>query len=545
MQNNPFLLIEEGNLMIKVKAGEIVALVLNKAQQHINNIVKQLWKENKPIRLIVLKARQVGSTTDFMAIIYSIVSQRHSQTAAIIADEKGKANDIFEMAKLFQERCPMHLRPNIKKSNERKLEFEGTHSQIVIDTAENKDAGRSATLRYVLLSEYAYYRKANAEAIMLGISHSVPSLGRTIIIKESTANGYNHFKDEWDAAVAGENDYTAIFIPWYWDDGYMMKVVDDFKIGDAAEGEVSKDEPSLSRQMAKENIIYIEERLAWRRWDIKNNCANNVDRFRQENPSTAEEAFLASGQCFFEQKRLIEWLKLKRKPLFTANIVKENFKWVLRKCDDGDFIFFEEPTSYAQYCIGGDACSGSGTDFSPLIALNKETNKEAAIFYGKADPDELAYKAMCLGNLLNGALVAIENDKFGFAANEKLRTIYSNIYVQRTFNNIENKTIEKFGWDTNASTRPMMLAQLQEEIREGSTEILFEKGIRECLTFIKNADSGKAEGEPGKNDDYVMARAIAGQLRRMNPFVVKVDRPSGIEMMMEKRNAGLTFKRRE
>ena len=555
VRKNPFLLIEDDGLLkesepclkIKTKRAAIVPFVLNKAQRHIYKIFKTLWDAGKPIRIIVLKARQVGSTTAFMAFIYSIISQSESQAAAVIADEKGKANDIFEMAKLFQERCPVYLRPEIKKSNERKLEFEGIHSQIAIDTAENKDAGRSATLRHVLLSEYAYYRKDNADAIMLGISHSVPSLPHTMIIKETTANGFNHFKDEWDAACAGKNNYTPIFVPWYWDEGYVMPFDEaTFMIGDPAYGDETKDEPALAKQLESEGIDLIKERLAWRRWDIRNNCKGDVDKFSQENPSTPEMAFLASGSCFFDQKKLVKQLNKLTPPLFRANILKDNFKWVVRKCSDGDFWFYEEPSPYGQYVIGGDACSGSGTDYAPLVAMNKETKSIAVVYRAKCDPDELAYRAMILGSFLNNAKVAIESDKFGFAANQKLITIYGNVYVKRTYDKIQNKITESFGWQTTALTRPMMLAQMQLEIRNDTLQLKHEDLIRECLCFIKNPESGKAEAESGRNDDLVIACAIALQLLTDDPYHLpaqgeRESRRAREHDAMESHNAGMRF----
>lgn len=539
-EDRPITLLEDGFLFIKTKQGALVRLIPNKGQRKIIDIVIKLWEENKPIRLIVLKARQLGSTTLFMAIIYAIVSQSKGQSASIIADEKGKANGIFEMAKLMQEQLEEYLRPQIKASNERKLEFAGIHSQIAIDTAENKDAGRSSTLRYVLLSEYAYYRKDNADALMLGISHSVPNLGRTMIVKETTANGFNHFKDEWDDAVDGKNDYIPIFIPWYWGEDYKMTPQENFKVGDMGWDEIAKEEPELFKMMTDEGITDIEARLQWRRWDIRNNCKGSVDKFKQENPSTPEDAFLASGQCYFYQKELVRQLNGVKPPLFKCNIVKDNFKWVARKCDDGMFWFYKVPDKYGQYCVGGDAASGSGADFSTLIALDKNTNETVCVYKAKCDPDELAYRSMCLGFYLNTCLVGIETDKFGFAANEKLKTIYGNIYVQRTHDKITNKVVEKFGWSTTSITRPMMLSQMQAEIREGSTYLYDARLIRECLVFIKNPQSGKAEAEPGKNDDCVIARAIAGVLRKENPYILAPDKPPSYEYK-DSKNMGMKF----
>jgi len=493
-----------------------------------------------------LKARQLGISTLIEAIIYAITSQKSNQNALVIADDKDGSNYIFEMSRLFQEKCEPYLRPETKRSNEKKLEFEDNYSQIMIETAENKEAGRAKTLREVHLSECAFFNKNNYDDIMLGLSHSVPTMGRTMIIKESTANGFNHFKDDWDAAVAGHTDYIPVFIPWYWGEEYRMPLEVNFQVGDPAYGNLTKDEPILYKQMANEGIDFIEERLQWRRWDIRNNCKGDIELYKQENPSTPEESFLASGACYFDQKELVKQLSNVQKPLFRANIVKENFKWVLRKCEDGDFLFYQAPSPYGQYVIGGDACSGSGEDYSALVAREKQNNEIIAVYHYKCDPDELAYRAMILGSLLGNCKIAIENDKFGFAANEKLRTIYGNVYVQRTYNKVENKVVEKFGWDTTAISRPLMLSQMQQEIREGNLRLNYEELIKECLTFIKNPDTGKAEAEQGFHDDLVMACAIAGQLRQEDPYKIPSEkRIPGIDVSMEPRNAGLTFRKNQ
>lgn len=519
----------------------MLSLVLNKAQRKLHGIIKGLWDTNQIIRLWILKARQLGASTYAEALIFSITSQLENQNATIIADDVKGSNYIFEMSKLYHEKCPEHLKPKIKRSNEKKLEFDKTHSQILIDTAENKEAGRKFTFRVVHLSEYAFFR--DPSHLMLGLSQAVPSLPRTILIKETTANGFNFAKDEWDAAVEGRNDYVPVFIPWYWGEEYMMKA-EGFVIGDSNLGEIGKEEGDLFTQMKTEGIDFIEERLEWRRWCVRNNCDGKVDNFKQEYPSTPEEAFIASGQCYFDKKRLAQQLKTAPKPKFIANIVKENFKYKLREADNGAFNIYRAVDPCGQYVIGGDAASGSGLDYAVLVVLDKASNDVVATYRAKADPDELAEQAMLIGSYYNNAKIAIENDKFGFAANAKLKTIYGNIYIQRTFNKVQNKMVEQFGWNTTAVTRPMMLAQMQEEIREGSARLTDPILIRECLTFIKNPETKKAEAQEGMNDDTVIARAIAGQLRHENPYKIKDRKRAGQDITSMPKNAGMKFGKR-
>ena len=517
-KSNPISLIEDGHLSIKTKVGTLERLVLNKAQKHILNIIKVLLSKNKPIRLIILKGRQLGCSTLIEAILYSLTSQKPNINSFILADDKDGSNYLFEMSKLYQEKCPAHIRPAEKRSNEKKLEFDKMHSQILIDTAENKKAGREITIQYAHLSEYA--RFPYPAEVMLGLSQAVPSLPGTMIIKESTANGFNFFKTEWDKAVNKENDYMPIFIPWYWDEGYRMEAI-DFKIGDSLLGEISKGEAQLSTQMRSEGINFVEERLMWRRWCIKNNCEGKVVLFQQEHPSTPDEAFIASGDCAFDKEQLVKMLRKNIKPIAVGNIVKDDYKHVFRAEMNGDFRFYRalQPRSSEEYIVTGDACSGSGKDYAVLVALSKRANAVIATFRAKVDSDELAFKAAQIGAFLHNAEVAIENNSYGSHANLKLRSIYANVYKQEKVDNDSGEISESYGWNTNSTTRPDMLGELKEDIRNACIDLNDEQIIRECLTFIKNPDTGKEEAQAGANDDFVIATAIAASVRRRRPFV--------------------------
>ncbi len=518
---NPFSLVEDGHLWIKTKEAKLIPLELNKAQRHVLSIIKPLWNENKIIRILLLKARQLGMSTLIEAIIYSLTSQVENVNADIIADEQKRSDNLFEMSKLYQEKCPDYIKPSVKKSNAKKLEFEGIHSQILVETANDPDAGRSFTFQLVHLSECARFR--NNETLMLGLSQTVPILPHTMIIKETTANGFNHFKEEWDAATNKETDYLPIFIPWYWAEEYRMALAEGFTIGDRHYGEASKAEFELEDIMKKEGISDIKERLQWRRWCIRNNCGNKVVNFQQEYPSTPEEAFIASGDCAFDKEQLLIQLRKNIKPLARGNIVELDGKYSFRADPIvGDFKIYEplKARSQEQYVIAGDACSGSGKDWATLVVIGKRSNNVVATYRMKVDSDVLAQKASFLGHFYHDAIIAIENNSYGFHANLKLNSLYGNVFKQEVIDKTDGKTTTKFGWNTNARTRPDMLGQLKQEVRAGATELRDSTLIREMLTFIRNPDNGKEEAQEGCQDDCVISRAIASAVRRLHPFEV-------------------------
>lgn len=519
--HNPFMLITEGHLTIKTKSAELKKFTLNRAQRRVLDIIMKQWNEGKIIRILVLKARQLGISTLIEAIIYSVTSQQQNINSLIIADDADGSNYIFEMSKLYHEQCPAIFRPKERKSNEKKLEFDGTHSQILIDTASNPAAGRKYTFRVVHLSEYAFFRKV--KDLMLGLSQAVPALPQTMIIKETTANGFNFFKEEWDVAVRGDSDYIPIFVPWYWGDDYRMKVDENFQLGDSVLLEISQDEQILFDTMTKEGIDSIEERLNWRRWCIRNNCDGKVSNFRQEYPSTDYEAFIASGESYFDKPKLVKMMdRLPKVYKFNADIVEYNDTFELRRSPDGIFTFYEDPESigkfYGDFQVAGDCASGSGVDYNCLEACRRSDGKTIATYHGKCDPDEMTNLAYLLGNYLNQGLIAIENERFGFSVNNALKKRYGNLYRPVKHNDIDQDQTDKFGWETTSITRPMMISALAEDIRQGAREIVEKQAIMECFTFVRNAETKKVEAEEGCNDDWVMTMAINSAVRRIHPY---------------------------
>jgi hypothetical protein len=75
---------------------------------------------------------------------------------------------------------------------------------------------------------------------------------------------------------------------------------------------------------------------------------------------------------------------------------------------------------------------------------------------------------------------------------------------------------KKLGFSTNPRTRPVILAQLEEEIRNDATQLKDVRLINECKNFV--VVDGKPQAARGSNDDYVFSRAIAGEVRKHHPY---------------------------
>lgn len=207
---------------------------------------------------------------------------------------------------MFYDRLPNmpEIKPMKRTSNRIELYFDnpseklryrkpGLNSLIRVDTANNMQAGRAFTIQNLHCSEIAFWERP--EEVMTGLMQSVPDETNTLVVIESTANGVgNYFHKMWLDAENGSNDFIPIFIAWWELNSYRLIPPKDFEPYDY-EHEVYGNEIKLAETFELDN-----QQLYWRRYTIKNKCNNNINKFKQEYPASANEAFLTSGKRVFD-----------------------------------------------------------------------------------------------------------------------------------------------------------------------------------------------------------------------------------------------------
>ncbi len=518
----------ENYIKIRDKRGRIIPLILNKPQLKYYNVIKKLHEENKPIRIIILKSRQMGFSTETEAIITKNTTTHHNYRAGIIAHKETSTTNIFEMSKLMINYLPDAIRPAQRKSNAKELVFnndEGTglDSKIKCMTAGGKGIGRSDTFTALHLSELAFW-EGDKKATMTGLLQAVPNTPESMIIIESTANGYEYFKEMWDSAVAGENDFYPLFVGWNELDEYSMPYT-GFTL--------TQDEIDL-----KEKYHLTLEQLTWRRWCIKNNCSNDINQFKQEYPICPEEAFLSTGHCYFDKQNIINRINTAPEPLvrgkFTCyydGIRIRNQKFLEQ--EEGEIKIYEYPENRVPYVIGGDT-AGDGSDFFTAHVINNITGKQVAVLKQQYNEIEYVKQVYCLGMFYNCALIGLENNFSTYPTQKLMELNYPNQYVRKKEDQYNNKYEKSFGFKTTTITRPYILGQLQEIVLDSIDVIQDKETLREMLTFIVN-EKGKAEAETGYHDDLTMGLAISYNIREQQTFK-KFERESKYKDIQEQVN---------
>lgn len=501
----------ENYIKIRDKKNNIVSLVLNEPQLKYYNVIKEMYRKRKPIRIIILKARQMGFSTETEAIIFKNVVTHHNYNAGIVAHKEDSTTNLFNMSKRMLEYLPEDIRPEQKKSNAKELVFNndqgtGLDSRIKCMTAGGKGIGRSDTFTALHLSELAFW-EGDKKATMTGLLQAVPNTPDSMIIIESTANGYEYFKEMWDRAVAGKSDFYPLFIGWNELKEYSMPYTGF---------DLTQEERKL-----KEQYNLTLEQLTWRRWCIQNNCSGDINQFKQEYPICPEEAFLSTGNCYFNKENIINRINTAPEPLvrgkFTCyydGIRIRNQKFLEQ--EEGNIKIYEYPEKRVPYVLGGDT-AGEGSDYFTAHVINNITGKQVAVLKQQYNEIEYVKQVYCLGMFYNCALVGLENNFSTYPTQKLMELNYPNQYVRKKEDQYNNKYEKSYGFKTTSITRPYILGLLQEIIHNNTDVIQDKETLREMLTFIVN-DKGRAEAEEGYHDDLVMALAISYYIRGQQDY---------------------------
>lgn len=251
----------ESRFKIVNKEGQKVPFILNPIQ------AKYLTQDSSG-RDIILKARQQGFSSLILARFTADFLLKENSESVVVADEQDNAVSLLDRVKYFiwsyeeitGKKVPLRYNSKYEMVNS------VTNSKYQIGTAEDVDFGRSRTLTNLHLSEAAFY--PHFQKILAGALQAVVPTGLVAI--ETTANGFNEFRDFYFSSKAGETGFKANF----------------YKASD----------------------FYSPEFLEQRKKELKG-------LYLQEYPETDVEAFLTSGSLFFDGSALKSYLDQAKEPI--------------------------------------------------------------------------------------------------------------------------------------------------------------------------------------------------------------------------------------
>jgi hypothetical protein len=467
-------------------------------QRAVVQEVQRQYNLGLPVRIIILKARQLGISTVTAGIMYNWAFLHPGIRSLVIAHDTEASKNLFDKAKLMWEEWPFRSLYTESHNSQKTLGWEETRSSLRIATARNTGSGRSFTFHAVHASEAAFWE--DPETLMTGLGQSVPYAHGSIIVIESTANGVGGwFHDQWQDAVLGKTVFKPIFFPWHKHKGYS------FPTTTLTEMDYVKDERDLAKQFSLN-----PGQIAWRRHTIQNECMNDINKFHQEYPCTPEEAFLSTGHNAFPLMALEEAYKPMNTPRGFLYLVKGKYQF--KKDPTMNLRIFQLPADdarWGQYVVAGDPSRTAFGDGACIQVINRRTLEQVAVWHGHIDPVPFADRMMELGWFYNSAVLNVEINGPGYATiGAILKSNYPNVWQHRWMDKSPGKVSTSYGWQMSYHRKHAATGLVIDFLGKKALTIHDRLTYEEMKNFVYLPAGELGPASPQGNDDSVTSYLI-------------------------------------
>lgn len=443
------------------------------------------------------------------------------------------------------------VKPEIDSYSGKRIAFKDTNARTTIFTAGKGDAGgKGVTIRRIHLSEAANF--PDYSSLIKSINPSVPKFADNMFyVIESTANGttgtgegfykaYKRAEKEWEKYKQGKQQtfmgFRPVFVPWYMIDEYELPLAGG-KFEDISEVDFGTPEEKRSflerekelmeegivNPLTGERVVLSPAKINWYRWIIKVDCEFDYRSAQRYYPTTPEEAFTASSNCWFDAMKLNNvknTYKNESEPEYELGRLEWNDDNEIEFIEDGHgslkIFSTPEPNWDSRYVIGADIGRGyEEGDYSTAYVKDRLTEDIVAYWHGRIDQDLFADVLSELGIYYNEALLVPESNLdtvINIIKPDGRMPYTGEIYYTGTGASL------RWGYYTakgrGSGSRKVMLDNYKAWLRDnpnGYYVLPDIDTINEHISFVRKVDdrgNTKYEADEGEHDDRVLSLAL-------------------------------------
>lgn len=508
-----------------------IPLKLRKPQRKVLIECEEQRLKNKPIRVILTKARQWGGSTFTEGYMFWIqIRHRTSWHGAICADVEDQSKNIRHMVSKFVSYYPkeidnLKLTPYESSSKNKILNPRGC--VIGIGSAQEPDNLRSFDFSMLHLSECGLWKETKGrkpEDLAQSLRATISQTAYSFVMMESTAKGVgNFFHREWLDAISDKSGYHPVFVAW-WEIEIYQRKIDDY----------NKFIPTMSDYDKKLwHLGATLEGINWYNWYKK---SENYDDWRMcsEFPSEWQEAFQSTGRRAFRPSYVKKCRSNCLEPIDKGDVFAECNKGKdslnnvrFENTVNGELFIWSFPDKDInvtdRYVVTVDIGGRSiGSDWSVISVLDRYwitdggVPEVVACWRGHLDQDLVAWKAAQIAKWYCEALLVVEVNSLDAKTKEgdhyltildEIKDYYRNVYARAPIDKVREGAPVRYGWHTNSATKPMIVDQFNGSLRDDE---YIERDVRCCneMDTYEIKANGSYGAVDGCNDDILITRMI-------------------------------------
>lgn len=533
------------------RGGANSPLVLNAAQRKLISKLEELRVSGKPIRIILLKARQWGGSTAiqlYMVWLQLVVGV--GLNSLIVAHQNVATEEIRAMMKRVVDSYPTELlcadfeaaekgllenRFELPKKKSRRKRDEDTEEDgdvekksslkavgrsgntwhlparncdFRIGTAERPDSTRGGSYSLVHLSEVGIWRETEGKKpgeIVISATSGVLAEPGTLIVLESTAKGIgSYFHREYVASKKGKAQWEPVFVAWYDIEQYSLRLEDPVKFARwliENRNNTTKDERSESGSYLWnlwESGATLEA-INWYIWERRK--YESSDAMASEYPSDDVEAFASSGSPVFCAETVGRLIEGTREPTIHAS----------RNANLRVWKDFNPEREYLAVMKVGQA-EKEGRSVAAVVDITRPMRPEVAaeLLIG-GQPEDAIREVRSLGERYGWCRLALVAESGNVV--EVGHTDYVADILREEYPVLHVASRTRLIYELDARRKVMMTDTLSSLVVSG----LWKEPSREAAEQFRTFESDPAEGYrpvPGSRDDLLLVRILAVHIAR-------------------------------
>lgn len=522
------------NFDVVNRDGNVVPFKYNWSQQQVQKKIQEMRDAGKPVRIYVLKSRQVGISTQLAARFFTDIWAFDDLETGILSHQESTAQSLLDKCKFFNismgKTNPGLLLP-LAHDSRHNMKFADTRGNLTIASSKNIQALRGKTFQRFQFTEFSFAK--NPTQALKELSQPIVYSPYTEIYIETTAFGHgSDAHDFWRKCKAGKSVYETIFLEWFKDPACTWTFQNDKHQALCMEEAIAY-EPQLEDRMRYYKLTPGNLYYAYR--VLKDQCEGDYDFYIQEYPCDDEEAWRSKGLSWFGNAAIAK-IKTNQYPFeYKTFGVKAPLGQLFNSLDDLDQVkeldenesmpfikLWKRPHPNGRYLVSSDSASGlESGDFTSSFVIDMNTLEMMAEFHGRIRPDENAIIIASLCMIYNSALAGPEYNTPGNATLQELKNYPVHIYRWRVLDDYKFKISSKLGWQTNSWSRDLMLNFAKRIVQDIANGNYASGGVikswallDEMKTFVDLEGTGFPEASGRHNDDRVMAWAIALEIAK-------------------------------
>ena len=405
---------------------------------------------------VILKARQLGISTISAAYAVWFMLFHKEKNILVMATKFTTAANLVKKVKQVMKNLPPWMQV-AKITIDNRNSFELSNGSTIKAVGTSPDAGRSEALSLLIIDEAAHVE--GLEELWAGLYPTLSTGGRCIALSTPMGVG-NWFHKTYIDAENGDNEFHTISLPW---------------------------------------DVHPERDQAWFDKETKNMARRQIAQELECNFNTSGETVIHPDDIAWMHEQISE-------PEYRTGFDR-NF-WIWEKYKEG-----------LPYLLVADVARGDGADSSVFHIVRTDTMEIIAEYQGKPTLDHYANILNDAGREYGNCLLVVENVGIGISVCEKLKDLeYPNLYysikgtheyVDAVAGEYNNNAV--IGFTTSSKTRPLIVAKLEEYVRNKLIKPRSQRLFSEVKTFIWN--NGKPQAMRSYHDDLIMSLAIACWVR--------------------------------